>query len=68
MHRLCGTRYSTAKSTTTMASWKSDVLGELLSHNAEAALLDEAARSEILPLQQSMAWARWYNRSRRLEE
>ncbi|MCY4608634.1 MAG: hypothetical protein OXD40_08565 [bacterium] len=44
------------------------LLGELKAHNAEAASLDGAARSESLPIQQSMAWARWYNHSRRLEE
>ena len=44
------------------------LLGELKAHNAEAASLDEAASREALPVQQSMAWARWYSDSRRLEE
>ena len=44
------------------------LLGELQSHNDEVASLDEAARNESLPVQQSMAWATWYDRSRRLED
>ncbi len=44
------------------------LLGELQSHNADAASLDRAARRESLPLQQSTVWARWHSRSRRLEE
>ncbi len=44
------------------------LLGELQSHNDEAASLDGAARRESLPLQQSLAWARWYRESRSLEE
>ena len=44
------------------------LLGDLQAHNTEAASLDEAARSEELPVQQSMAWARWFNQSRRFEE
>ncbi len=44
------------------------LLGELQSHNDEAASLDRAARRESLPVQQSMAWARWYKHSRSLEE
>ena len=56
-HRLLATQRKVA-----------NLLGELQSHNAQTASLDEAARSETLPLQQSMAWAKWYNRSRSLEE
>ncbi len=44
------------------------LLGELQSHIAEAASLDGAARGESLPVQQSMAWATWHDRSRRLED
>ena len=44
------------------------LLGDLQAHNDEAASLDEAARNESLPVQQSMAWATWYDRSRRLED
>ncbi len=45
-----------------------NLLSELQSHIAEAASLDEAARRESLPVQQSMAWATWHDRSRRLED
>ena len=44
------------------------LLGDLQSHDAETVFLDALARREELPLQQSMVWARWYNRSGRLEE
>ena len=43
-------------------------LVDVQAHNAEAASLDEAARSESLPVQQSMTWATWYDRSRSLED
>ena len=44
------------------------LIGDLQSHNDEAALLGDAARRKSLPVQQSMAWARWYKHSRSLEE
>ncbi len=44
------------------------LLGDLQAHNAEAASLDEAAGTEELPLQQSMAWAEWHTLSHRLED
>ncbi|MCY4607798.1 MAG: AAA family ATPase [bacterium] len=44
------------------------LLAELQAHHAQAASLDGAARRESLPLQQSLAWARWYRESRSLEE
>ncbi len=43
-------------------------LVDVQAHNAEAASLDEAARSESLPVQQSMTWATWYDWSRSLED
>ncbi len=44
------------------------LLSELKAHNVEPASLDEAASREALPVQQSLAWARWHRRSRRLED
>ncbi len=45
-----------------------NLLSELQSHIAQTSSLDEAARGESLPVQQSMAWATWHDRSRRLED
>ena len=44
------------------------LLTDLKAHDADTASLDACASREDLPLQQSMAWARWYNQSRRLED
>ena len=44
------------------------LLGELKTHNVEAASLANAARRESLPVQQSIAWDQWYTQSRDLEK
>ena len=44
------------------------LLADLKAHDADTASLDAQASREDLPLQQSLAWARWYNQSRRLED
>ena len=44
-----------------------DLLDDLKAHDAETAFLRERALREDLPLQQSMAWEEWYDRSRHLE-
>ena len=44
------------------------LLADLKAHDADTASLDACASREDLPLKQSMAWARWYNQSRRLED
>ena len=51
-------------------TWRNVVklLGDLRAHNAKAALLDDAAKAEELPMPQSMAWAQWYSHSRRFED
>ena len=45
-----------------------ELLWELTVHNARISSLEDAAGREALPLRQSLAWARWYNGSRTLEE
>ncbi|MDE0417755.1 MAG: relaxase domain-containing protein [bacterium] len=44
------------------------LLADLKVHDADTASLDTRASREDLPLQQSMAWTRWYNQSMQLED